>query len=107
MRLRCPHCSHLGTIVATKVLSSTVSHHYVRCSNFECGHTWRASTEADLTLSPSSTPDPTVVLPLSSHIRRDVLAHQIRSGDSAEHKPMLTPPTTRDLFASAVPDGPS
>ena len=107
MRLRCPHCDNLGTIRSTSQLSSTVSQHYVMCSNLECGHTWRATTEADMTLSPSATPDPAVALPLSSHVRRDVIAHQIRSGATADYTPRLTPPTTLDLFPLGGPDGPS
>ena len=97
MRLRCPHCDHLGSIRTTRVMTATVSQHYVMCSNFECGHTWRATTEADMT----------VHLPLASHMRRDVLAQQIRSGTTAEHTPLMTPPETRDLFAPAGVDGPS
>ncbi|SFO51316.1 Ogr/Delta-like zinc finger [Variovorax sp. OK605] len=107
MRLRCPHCDTLGTITTTKALSATVSQHYVICSNHECGHTWRATTEADMTISPSATPDPAVSLPLSSHMRRDVIAHQIRSGATAEYTPLKTPPTTRDLFQPADAGGPS
>ncbi|SOD25227.1 Ogr/Delta-like zinc finger [Variovorax sp. YR752] len=107
MRLRCPHCDHLGSIRTTKVMTATVSHHYVVCSNFECGHTWRATTEADMTISPSATPAASVHLPLASHMRREVLAQQIRSGSTAEHTPLMTPPETRDLFAPASVDGPS
>lgn len=107
MRLRCPHCQRLGTIRSSVALSPTITHHYLACSNYECGHTWRASTEADLTLSPSATPDPTVSLPLSTHIRRDVLSHQIRACATREHKPLHTPPVTRDLFSPVGLDGPS
>jgi hypothetical protein len=88
-------------------MTPTVSQHYIQCGNFECGHTWRATTEADMTISPSATPAPSVHLPLASHMRRDVLAQQIRSGNTAEHTPLMTPPETRDLFAPAGVDGPS
>jgi hypothetical protein len=107
MRLRCPHCGQLGTIVTTKTLAPTVSQHYVRCNNIECGHTWRATTAADMTLSPSATPNPTVALPLSSHVRRDVLQHQIQSAPEIEFDPAHTPPATRDLFTPSGADGPS
>ena len=104
MRLRCPHCEWLGTIRSTEVISATVSRHYVICNNLECGHTWRATTEADLTMSPSATPAATVMLPLSSHVQRDVVVAQMRSPAIVDYVPRLTPPRTRDLFA---PDGPS
>ena len=104
MRLRCPHCQSLGSIRSSETLSSTVTRHYLSCTNFECGHTWRATSAADMTLSPSATPDPLVNLPLSTHIRRALLALQISTNNLAPHVPQLTPPTTGDLFA---PDGPS
>jgi hypothetical protein len=107
MRLRCPHCDYLGAIRTSTVLSQTVTQHYVQCNNHECGHTWRATTEADMTLSPSATPDPAVSLPLSSHVRRDLIAQQVRSGITADYTPRLTPPSTRDLFQPADAGGPS
>lgn len=104
MRLRCPHCGWLSTVRSSEVVSATVSRHYVICNNLECGHTWRATTEADLTLSPSATPASTVMLPLSSHVRREVVAAQMRSPSILDYLPRHTPSATRDLFA---PDGPS
>lgn len=104
MRLNCPHCGHPGNIRSSDTVSSLIRRHYVICSNFECGHAWRATTEADMTLSPSATPNTTVMLPLASHVRRDAIAAQVRVAATAEHEPQLTRPTTRDLF---VPDGPS
>jgi hypothetical protein len=107
MRISCPHCKDLGTIRSTERLSPTVSQHYVICSNKECGHTWRATTVADMTLSLSSTPDPTVSLPLSTHVRRAVLAQVIRCAAEADYTPRSTPPATLDLFPHSGPDGPS
>jgi len=107
MRLGCPHCGQLGTIRTTTRLSSTVSQHYVLCNNLECGHAWRATTEADMTLSPSATPDPGVCLPLSTHIRRDLLAQQIRSDNTVAYTPVNTPPMTLDLFQPHEAGGPS
>jgi Ogr/Delta-like zinc finger len=105
MKLRCSHCRSLGTIKTAQALSSTVTRHYVACSNLECGHTWRATTEADLTISPSATPDPSVLLPISSHMRRDLVGAQMRTNNVLEHVPLFTPSSTRDLFDS--PPGPS
>lgn len=103
MRLRCPHCNSMGTIRTSEALSATVARHYVMCCNFECGHTWRATTEADMTISPSATPAPLVHLPLSTHVRTDLISEQMRSTQRAEHIPRLTPPITPDLFAPAGP----
>jgi len=104
MRLRCPHCGTLGSIRSSEVVSATVSRQYVICNNLECGHTWRATTEADLTLSPSATPESTVLLPMSSHVRRDVVGAQMRSARIFDYSPRRKASETRDLFHA---DGPS
>lgn len=103
MRLRCPHCATTGAIRTSEKVSSTVTRHYIICNNFECGHTWRATTEADMTLSPSSTPAPTVVLRFSTHVRRDAIAAQLRLTGSAEHVPQHTQPYTPDMFEALEP----
>lgn len=101
MRARCPHCGAWGIVSTSRPQSATVAHLYVICGNHECGHTWRASLVADVTLSPSSTPNPQVILPMASHIRRDqVVAHMQHSG-TVEHRPELTPPTSLELDFSA------
>lgn len=104
MRLRCPHCNALSTILSSDATSATVTRHYVVCRNEDCGHSWRATTEADITLSPSAIPNASVVLPLSSHIRREVLMAQLRGPTTDEYQPRRPQAYTRDLFAT---DGPS
>lgn len=104
MRLRCPHCNSVSTILTSEAVSSTVTRHYVVCKNIDCGHSWRATTEADITLSPSAIPNAMVVLPLSAHIRRDVIMAQLRGPSTSEYEPRRPQPYTRDLFAT---DGPS
>lgn len=106
MKARCPHCNEWALITSTKVQSPTVTHHYAVCRNHECGHTWRLAAVAEVTLSPSATPNSTVVLPLASHIRRDLIATQMRVSATVEHKPEMSPPTSGDLFAHLGPDGP-
>ena len=68
------------------------------CVNAECGHTFVALTEIVRTLSPSATPNPSVNLPLSTHVRRDMLRATLDHAASAEHQTRNTAPVTGDLF---------
>ena len=104
MRLRCPHCNSLSTILSSEAVSSTVTRHYVVCRNLECAHAWRATTEADITLSLSAMPSPLVVLPLSAHIRRDVILAQLHGPTTNEYEPRRPKAYQTDMFAT---DGPS
>lgn len=74
------------------------------CTNPECGHTFVAMTEIVRTLSPSATPDPSVQLPLSSHVRRDGMRVVLDNAAESEHQPRYTLPTTGDLFAGPPPE---
>ena len=86
MRLRCPHCKSLGVVRTSERMSDTVSYLYVKCSNAECGHTWRSSAAAKVTISPSARPNPRVVLPFSEHVLRDPLAKLITSAQIVEYE---------------------
>ena len=77
MRLRCPHCNSLATVRTSERMSDTVSWLYLVCCNAKCGHTWRASAEAKVTISPSARPNPRVLLPFSKHVLREPLAKLI------------------------------
>lgn len=104
MRLRCPHCDTVSTILTSEAISSTVTRHYVVCGNEECGHSWRATTEADITLSLSAIPKTSVLLPLSAHIRRDVILRQLHGPITDEYQPRRPQAYQLDMFAT---DGPS
>ena len=72
------------------------------CSNLECGHTFVANTEIVRTLSPSATPDPTVKIPLSSHVRRNMMRVVLDNASEAEYQARYTTPVTGDLFAGGA-----
>lgn len=75
-----------------------------QCSNPECGHSFVALTEIVRTLSPSAMPDPSVNLPLSSHVRRDLLKAIVDLAETAEHQRQYpTQPVNGDLFAGGPP----
>lgn len=105
-RLRCPHCKspcNSRTSFETSALTRTFIY---CCTNYECGHTFKAVMEIHYTISPSATPDPAVNLPISTHVRRDLVRTQMDVARSAEHVPEHTEPVTGDLFAGIPPDPP-
>lgn len=98
MRLQCPHCKCPCVIRTSEQITVITRQSVYCCVNAECGHTFVANTEIVRTLSPSATPDPSVNLPLSSHVRRDMLRVQLDHAASAAHTPRSTAPVTGDLF---------
>ncbi len=75
----------------------------LRMHDAECGHTFVANTEVVRTLSPSATPDPTVNIPLSTHVQRDMVRIVLDHAAESAHQPQYTAPTTGDLFAGSQP----
>ena len=104
-RMECPHCKATSEIRTSKPVSATMRETIYQCTNVECGHTFVATTEIVRTLSPSATPDPTVNLPLSTHIRRDMLRVVLDNAGEAPHQALFTQPITGDLFAGDKPAG--
>lgn len=96
MRFPCPHCNALGRVRTSERMSPTVSWLYLQCTDLECGHAWRVDAEATVTLSPSAKPSSTVVMPLSPHVRRGVLARMLELLPDGNHQPKR--PLNRDLF---------
>ena len=103
MRLQCPHCKEPSFIRTSAQMTVLTRESTYACTNPECGHTFVALTEVVRTLSPSATPDPSVNLPLSSHVRRDMLRATLDHAPSAAHDPQFTRPITGDLFAVGGP----
>ena len=102
-RLECPHCGTPSIIRSSRRMTKLTREIAYCCINPECGHTFVALTEIVRTLSPSATPDPSVHLPLSSHVRRDLLRAQMDYAQQSEHKPQFSRPVTGDLFAAGAP----
>ncbi len=101
-RLECPHCERPSIIRSSRRMTKLTREIAYCCINPECGHTFVALTEIVRTLSPSATPDPSVHLPLSSHVRRDLVRAQMDYAQQSEHKPQFSRPVTGDLFASGA-----
>ena len=106
-RMACPHCEAQSEIRTGKVLTPTMRETLYQCVNVECGHTFVAVTEIVRTLSPSATPNPAVNLPLSTHVRRDMMRVVLDNAGEADHEAQYTRPITGDLFAGDKPAGAS
>lgn len=97
-RLECPHCDAPCTIRSSRRMSKLTREYHYQCNNVECGHTFVASMEIRHTLSPSGTPDPSVVLPMPDKMRRDVIKAQMEVAPSVPYSPVNSKPVTGDLF---------
>ena len=100
--MHCPHCRAVAIARSSNVLTSTSRDLFYQCSNVACGHTFRAVLEVNCTISPSATPDPKVVIPMSKHIRRGLLGEQLQRMPTADYEPDLTGQIV-DLF-DATPE---
>ena len=98
-RFPCPHCKASSEIRTSRMVSATMRESIYQCTNVECGHTFIVDAEASRTLSPSATPDPTVNIPLSTHVRRDMVRVVLDNASEAAYQARYTAPATGDLFA--------
>ena len=103
VRMKCPHCKKLSLCRTSKEESVLTRSFVYCCSNFECGHVFKAVMEIHYTISPSATPDPSVDLPMSTHVRRDIVRAQMDMARSADHEADQTTPITGDLFSGSDP----
>lgn len=103
MRARCPHCKAWALCRSSEQMSSTMRKGYFCCTNIECGHIFTAWLTAFETVSPSATPDPAVMLPLSTHVRRDHLRTQLDTAPTAEPPPELLATTSADTDTATAP----
>ncbi len=77
MRMRCPHCKSWASVRNSVEVTPLLRELFLICKNAACGHTFAAATEINRTLSPSATPDPAILIPLSPHMRRRALMDQM------------------------------
>lgn len=106
IRIGCPHCEWPSVVRSSRPVTKLTREYAFACTNYECGHTFVAHMEIKHTVSPSATPDPSVNLPMSTHVRRDLLREQMECARTAEHKTEHTRPVTGDLFVTtALPAG--
>lgn len=63
MRFTCPHCGTAAVIRSSKQITPILWEHYCQCKNVECGFTFCGAFHIERELSPSSRPNPAIVLP--------------------------------------------
>lgn len=102
-RLQCPHCDEPAVIRTSTQITKLTRETTYCCTNAECGHTFNALTEIVRTLSPSATPNPSINLPLSSHVRRDMMRATLDHAQSSNYTPTNTLPVTLELFGALPP----
>ncbi|WP_322784614.1 Ogr/Delta-like zinc finger protein [Verminephrobacter aporrectodeae] len=101
--MRCPHCKAWSSIRSSIQVTDTSRESIFVCRDPECGHSFSAVTTINRTLSLSSKPNSRVILPLSSHIKRALVAQQLAAMPVSEYQPINSPPSTRDLFEPPPP----
>lgn len=107
-RVSCPDCGADAVIRTSWVMAPLLRETTYHCTNHEkCGGVFVAHKEIVCTLSPSSTPNPSVQLPMSAHIRRDMLGIVLEAAGTYDYTPRRTAPVTGDLFAGDRPAGTS
>lgn len=74
----CPHCRAPAAVRTSRQITPLFREGTYACTNDMCGHVFVCGVEALRTLSPSALPDVEVTLPLSPHMRKTELAHQLR-----------------------------
>lgn len=77
VKMHCPHCRTMCIVRSSNVLTRTSRELFFVCMNVNCGHTFSAVMSILRTISPSAMPDPTVVLPMSTHIKRKLLTEML------------------------------
>ncbi len=97
-RITCPHCRWPSTVRTSEVVTDLTRQTTYSCSNWECGHNFKTLEEIVCSLTPSSTPNPAIHLPLSSHVRRGLLQRQLDQERTVDHTPENGTPSTLDLF---------
>lgn len=103
-RIRCPHCDFPTTTRTSERLSKLVKRSSHICTNPECSYAFLTHTEIVLTLSLSSIPDPSVSLPLSSHLRSELVKATLKHSSQVEYTPQFTKPVSGDLFEEPPTD---
>ena len=105
MRMMCPHCGKYAYTRHSAQVTNTSRETIFQCRNWKCGHVFSAVTEINRTISPSATPNPGVVLPLSTHIKRQLLQTQLQTMPASDYDAAHERGNTGDLFEPQAQTG--
>lgn len=64
LSIKCPHCRSYAATRTSREITAVYREIYLQCSNFECGHTFKAAFHVVGTISPSAMPDPKIAIPM-------------------------------------------
>ena len=98
-RMACPMCRASSEIRTSYMPSETMRETFYQCTNVECGCMFVFTGEITRLLNPGATPNPKVNIPLSTHVRRDMVRVVLDNTSEADHEARYTTPVTGDLFA--------
>lgn len=101
-RMACPMCKASSEIRTSYMPSETMRETFYQCTNVECGCTFAFTGEISRILNPGATPNPKVNIPLSTHVRRDMVRVLLDNAGEAAHEARFTTPVTGDLFAGGA-----
>ena len=101
-RWPCPMCGAQCEIRTSYMPSRTMRESFYQCTNVECGCTFVTTGEISRLLNPGATPNPAVNIPLSAHVRREMVRVVLDNAGEAAHEARFTKPVTGDLFAGGA-----
>ncbi len=100
-RMACPMCDAQSEIRTSWLVSKTMRETAYQCTNVECGATFVVGSEILRMLNLGGVPNLKVNIPISSHVRREVMRVVLDNAGVAQHQARFTQPETGDLFASS------
>lgn len=101
-RWPCHHCGASSEIRTSYMVSATMRESFYQCTNVECGACFVVTAETTRQLNVGATPNPKVNIPLSTHVRRDMVRVVLDNAGEAAHEARFTTPVTGDLFAGGA-----
>ena len=104
-RRPCPMCEAQAEIRTSQKVTKTLFETFYQCTNVECGATFVVAAEIVRMLNLGATPNPAVNIPLSTHVRRNLVRVMLENALEAQHEARYTLPVTGDLFAGEAPPG--
>lgn len=80
----CPHCKGPCRIRSSAQITPAYREVLCQCENPLCGHVWIDGIGPVRTLSPSAVPDPDIKIPLSRHVRREMVVAVMRQEEQLD-----------------------
>ncbi|RYF02259.1 MAG: transcriptional regulator [Comamonadaceae bacterium] len=102
-RMPCPMCRSSSEVRTSYFPNVNMRESFYQCTNVECGCCFVFTGEISRILNPGAIPDPKVTIPLSSHVRREMVRVVLDNAGEVQHQARFSKPETGDLFAGNPP----